>query len=69
MAMKKINIFYWVVTGLMFDTFGAFYSHLSSGDGAFGFAPAMVALILVLGAYDLYTKRNSLQNALNLSQK
>ena len=53
----------WAYAGLTFDTFGAFYSHISRGDGAENFAPALVALILVLGSYALYTKRSSFQNA------
>jgi uncharacterized membrane protein YphA (DoxX/SURF4 family) len=52
----------WAYAGLAFDTFGAFYSHISCGDGAENFAPALVALILVLGSYALYTKRSSFQN-------
>ena len=48
----------WAYAGLTFDTLGAFYSHVSSGDGAENFAPALVALLLVLGSYALYTLKN-----------
>jgi uncharacterized membrane protein YphA (DoxX/SURF4 family) len=47
----------WAYAGLVFDTFGAFYSHISSGDGVENFAPALVALVLVLGSYALYTAK------------
>jgi uncharacterized membrane protein YphA (DoxX/SURF4 family) len=44
----------WAYAGLTFDTFGALYSHFSSGDGVDFFAPALVGLILVLGSYVLW---------------
>jgi DoxX-like family len=48
----------WAYAGLVFDTFGAIFSHLSVGDGVDKWFPAFLGLILVLGSYTLYTMRN-----------
>lgn len=49
----------WAYAGLAFDTMGAMFSHISSGDGPDKWAPALLALILVLVSYLLYTKRSN----------
>jgi uncharacterized membrane protein YphA (DoxX/SURF4 family) len=49
----------WAYAGLTFDTFGALYSHISSGDGVDGFLPALIGTALVLGSYVAYTWRNN----------
>ncbi|MBW4889408.1 DoxX family protein [Mucilaginibacter sp. HMF5004] len=51
----------WAYAGLAFDTFGAFFSHLCSGDGPDKWAPALVALVLVLVSYLLYNMMNNLK--------
>jgi hypothetical protein len=38
----------WAFAGLTFDVSGALYSHLSVGDSPSGWAPAVVALLLVV---------------------
>lgn len=43
----------WAYAGLAFDTLGAFYSHISNGDGAENWLAALFALILVMGSYFL----------------
>ena len=47
----------WAYAGLVFDTMGALFSHLSSGDGPDKWAPALLGLILVSSSYLLYRKR------------
>ena len=49
----------WAYAGLAFDTFGAFYSHLSNGEGAQSWGTALFALILVMTSYFLFTKISS----------
>ena len=44
----------WAFAGLTFDVAGAIYSHVSSGDSAGGWAPPLVALGLIAGAYAAY---------------
>jgi uncharacterized membrane protein YphA (DoxX/SURF4 family) len=53
----------WAYAGLAFDTFGAFYSHLSNGDGAENWLAALVALTLVMTSYFLFRKRSDLITA------
>ena len=48
----------WAYAGLVFDTLGAAYSHISSGDEFGEWLPALVALILIVISYVLHTKRN-----------
>ncbi len=48
----------WAYAGLVFDTSGAVFSHLCSGDGADKWGPALLGLILVVLSYVFYTKRN-----------
>ena len=47
----------WAYAGLVFDTAGALFSHLSSGDGPDKWAPALLGLILILTSYLIYIKR------------
>lgn len=47
----------WAYAGLVFDVAGALYSHVSVGDPASAWAPALVALSLVLGSYAAYRVR------------
>ncbi len=51
----------WAYAGLVFDTFGAFFSHLSSGDGPDKWAPAFIALALLLVSYILYSMLNNIK--------
>lgn len=44
----------WAFAGLAFDVIGALYSHLSVGDPASAWTPAVIALILISGAYVSY---------------
>lgn len=46
----------WAYAGLTFDVIGAFYSHVSSGDGPGVWAFSLIALTLILGSYVLYSK-------------
>lgn len=46
----------WAFAGLVFDLLGALYSHLSVGDGPGEWAPAVVGLLLVGGAYAAYRR-------------
>src|SRR5262245_54621021 len=41
----------WAFAGLVFDLIGALYSHLSVGDSAGDWLPAVVGLVLVVGSY------------------
>ncbi len=41
----------WAFAGLVFDLIGALYSHLSVGDSAVNWLPAVIGLVLVGGAY------------------
>ncbi len=47
----------WAYAGLVFDTFGAVYSHLANGDSAENWFPALLGLALVLGSYFVHRKR------------
>jgi DoxX-like family len=44
----------WAYAGLTFDTFGATYSHIASGDSLDKILPAFIAFILILASYILY---------------
>lgn len=44
----------WAFAGLTFDVTGALYSHLSVGDPSSVWAPAVVALALIVGSYVAY---------------
>jgi uncharacterized membrane protein YphA (DoxX/SURF4 family) len=45
----------WAYAGLVFDTAGALYSHLSSGSGIKDWFPALIALVLIAASYGLYS--------------
>jgi len=47
----------WAFAGLIIDLVGALYSHLSIGDPAGGWSPAVVGLLLVSGAYLFYRQQ------------
>ena len=47
----------WAFAGLLFDLCGALYSHVSVGDGPDRWAPAVIGLLLVGGAYAGYKQR------------
>jgi uncharacterized membrane protein YphA (DoxX/SURF4 family) len=47
----------WAYAGLIFDLVGAAYSHISVGDGADGWAFAIIGLVLVGGSYFVYRTR------------
>jgi hypothetical protein len=47
----------WAFAGLTFDVSGALYSHLSVGDPATAWLPAVVALTLLAGSYVAYRAR------------
>src|SRR5262245_19944653 len=49
----------WAFAGLTFDVSGALYSHLSVGDPPSVWAPAFLALALVLSSYVAYRIRRS----------
>ena len=49
----------WAFAGLVFDVVGGLYSHVSVGDGPSGWMPAVIALILVSGAYLMHRMRVS----------
>lgn len=53
----------WAYAGLTFDLIGAFYSHVSVGDGPGDWIFAIIALVLVLGSYLLYRKVMNVNNA------
>ncbi len=44
----------WAYAGLVIDLVGAFYSHMRVGDPVSLWAPAVVALALVVASYVLY---------------
>jgi len=46
----------WAYAGLVFDTFGALYSHILTGDPASVWAAPLIALILIILSYVLYTR-------------
>ena len=48
------NLKEWAYAGLVFDLIGAFYCHLSVGDGPSDWIFAIVGLLLVLFSYALY---------------
>ena len=50
----------WAFAGLTFDVTGALYSHLSVGDPASVWAPAVLALALIVGSYVAYRLQRSL---------
>ena len=47
----------WAFAGLTFDVTGALYSHLSVGDPSSVWAPAVLALALIVGSYVAYRMR------------
>ena len=47
----------WAFAGLTFDVTGALYSHLSVGDPSSVWAPAVLALALVVSSYAAYRMR------------
>jgi uncharacterized membrane protein YphA (DoxX/SURF4 family) len=47
----------WAFAGLTFDLTGALYSHLSVGDPASVWSPALVGLILMAGSYVAFRRR------------
>ena len=55
MGCSFVKIKEWAYAGLLFDTLGALYSHLSIGDGIDKYALAMVGLLLVISTYILYS--------------
>jgi hypothetical protein len=46
----------WAYAGLIFDLFGALYSHLAVGDSPSAWGFPIVGLILVAGSYLLYRR-------------
>src|SRR5262245_57472144 len=48
----------WAFAGLTFDVTGALYSHLSVGDPASAWTPAVIALMLVGSSYVAYRVRS-----------
>ncbi len=51
----------WAYAGLVFDTAGALFSHLSNGDAAVKWAPAATGLMLVAGSYIAYRLKTEQQ--------
>lgn len=49
----------WAFAGLTFDLTGALYSHLSVGDPASAWMPAVIGLVLMTGSYIAYRTRPS----------
>jgi DoxX-like family len=47
----------WAYARLVFDVIGALYSHLSVGDSASGWMPALIGLVLVGGSYLSYRRQ------------
>jgi hypothetical protein len=47
----------WAFAGLVFDLTGALYSHLSVGDAASAWLPAVIGLVLVGGSYLSYQRQ------------
>ena len=50
----------WAYAGLVFDTFGALFSHLSTGDTPGKWLPALIGLVLVVSAYLLYNFKSGI---------
>ena len=48
----------WAYAGLVFDTGGALFSHVSSKSPAADWAPALLGLVLVAGSYALYRRQS-----------
>jgi DoxX-like family len=48
----------WAYAGLVFDTGGAVFSHVSSKSAAADLAPALLGLLLVAGSYALYHRQS-----------
>jgi hypothetical protein len=51
----------WAYAGLVFDLTGAFYSHISVGDGPGNWIFAIVGLLLVGSSYGLYRLKMNYQ--------
>ena len=49
----------WAYAGLSFDLVGAFYSHLSVGDGPGNWLFSIIGLALVIGSYFFYQRKLS----------
>jgi hypothetical protein len=47
----------WAYAGLSFDLVGAFYSHLSVGDGPGNWLFPIIGLVLVIGSYFFYQQK------------
>jgi len=47
----------WAYAGLIFDLVGAFYSHLSVGDGLGNWLFSIIGLVLVIGSYFFYQRK------------
>lgn len=47
----------WAYAGLIFDLVGAFYSHLSVGDGPGNWSFSIIGLVLVSGSYFFYQRK------------
>ena len=47
----------WAYAGLFFDTTGALYSAIATGDAPVTWLPAAVGIALTLGSYVLYQRR------------
>ena len=47
----------WAYAGLSFDLVGAFYSHLSVGDGPGNWLFSIIGLALVIGSYFFYQQK------------
>lgn len=47
----------WAYAGLIFDLLGAFYSHLSVGDGPGNWLFSIIGLVLVIGSYVFYQRK------------
>lgn len=47
----------WAYAGLIFDLLGAFYSHLSVGDGPGNWLFSIIGLVLVIGSYFFYQRK------------
>ncbi len=47
----------WAYAGLFFDTTGALYSAIATGDAPLAWLPAAVGIALTLGSYLLYHRR------------
>jgi hypothetical protein len=58
----------WAFAGLTFDVTGALYSHLSVGDPASVWIPAVLALALIVGSYVAYRIRSGSDPLLDVSE-